>query len=209
MKILPLYIILLVFYFVPNKCEKKRPLINPLSCSERASLLKSEEPEYIMPYPPGKTYILSQTCCYTYGGHKNQLAYDFALSIGDTICCMRSGIVREIREDQPDDGGTISASNHNYIMIEHDDGTVAFYAHLKQNGVLVDVANHVMQGEIIALSGNSGNTLNFPHLHIGLYEDYPPVETYDLPINFKNMQGPVDELGILIPDSMYTALTYD
>lgn len=60
------------------------------------------------------------------GGHINQLAYDFAVYFGDTVCCMRSGIVKELREDQPDNGGAIAASNHNYLMIQHEDGTVAF-----------------------------------------------------------------------------------
>jgi murein DD-endopeptidase MepM/ murein hydrolase activator NlpD len=202
-------IILVAFNLLANKCAKNNPTINPLSCNERALLITQDDPEYIMPFPPGKSYILSQSYCNENGGHSNQLAYDFALSIGDTVCCMRSGIVKELREDQPDDGGLITASNHNYIMIEHVDGTVAFYAHLKQNSVMVEVNDQVTRGEIIALSGNSGNTLNFPHLHIGLYEDYPPVETYDLPITFINIQGPVDNRGVLIADSMYTALPYE
>lgn len=29
---------------------------------------------------------------------------------------MRSGVVKEIREDQPDNGGEITAGNHNYII---------------------------------------------------------------------------------------------
>ena len=121
---------------------------------------------------------------------------------------MRSGVVKEIREDQPDNGGGITAANHNFIMIQHEDGTVAFYAHLKQNGVMVDAGSQVEQGQKIALSGNSGNTLDFPHLHVGLYEGYPPVETYDLPLFFKNRDGPADKHGRLIADTWYTALEY-
>ena len=77
-----------------------------------------------------------------------------------------------------------------------------------QNGVLVEIGDKVEQGELIALSGNSGNTLNFPHLHIGLYESYPPVETYDLPIMFKNIEGLMDKNGRLVADTWYTALDY-
>jgi murein DD-endopeptidase MepM/ murein hydrolase activator NlpD len=121
---------------------------------------------------------------------------------------MRSGVVMELNEDKPDNGGEITASDHNYLMIRHEDGTVAFYAHLKQYGVLVDSGDYVEQGDIIALSGNSGNTLNFPHLHVGVYETYPPEETYDLPIIFKNAQGPVDDFGRLIADNWYRAVNY-
>jgi murein DD-endopeptidase MepM/ murein hydrolase activator NlpD len=188
-----------------SNCEK-RVKDNPISCSERAKYRGSNTSDYILPYPAGKTYILSQGYCNANGGHSNQLAYDFAMSIGDTVCCIRSGFVKELRENQPDSGGTITASNHNYLMIMHEDGTVAFYAHLMQNGVLVEIGDFAEQGERIALSGNSGNTLNFPHLHLGLYENYPPQETYDLPIIFKNIAGPTDSLGGLIVDERYTAL---
>lgn len=60
----------------------------------------------------------------------------------------------------------------------------------------------------MALSGNSGNTLNFPHLHTGLYEDYPPEETWDMPIVFSNLEGPLDSRGGLIKDSLYKAIPY-
>lgn len=208
MKNLSILLIFMSFSFVNHTCEKQGSSVNPLSCSERFSAMRSHEQDYVLPFPPGKKYVLSQTCCNPDGGHSNQLAYDFAVYLGDTVCCMRSGIVMEMREDQPDDGGEITASNHNYIMIQHNDGTVAFYAHLMQNSILVETGSHVEQGEIIAQSGNSGNTLNFPHLHVGLYESYPPVETYDLPIFFKNFEGLVDDHGRLIADSWYTALEY-
>ena len=209
MRQISVILIFLTLSLINHKCEKQQdPEVNPLSCMERFSGRESHVQDYILPFPAGKSYVLSQTCCNPDGGHSNQLAYDFAVYLGDTVCCMRSGIVREMREDQPDDGGEITASNHNFIMIAHEDGTVAFYAHLMQNEVFVDVGSNVEQGQKIARSGNSGNTLNFPHLHVGLYEDYPPVETYDLPIEFKNADGPVDEYGRLIADSWYTALDY-
>ena len=104
------------------------------------------------------------------------------MNIGDTIYSIGAGVVKDLREDQPDNGGDIEASNHNFIMIQHNDGSVAFYAHLMQNGVLVEKNDYVEQGIKIGLSGDSGNTLGFPHLHLGLYESWPPTETYDLPI---------------------------
>jgi murein DD-endopeptidase MepM/ murein hydrolase activator NlpD len=208
MKNLFVVLIFLTLCFYSQTCEKKEPQVNPLSCIERFSSLKPDTQEYVLPFPVGKKYVLSQTCCFPGGGHSNQLAYDFAVYFGDTICCMRSGIVIKLVEDQADNGGDITSSDHNYIMIQHEDGTVAFYAHLKQYGVLVDSGSYVEQGDEIALSGNSGNTLNFPHLHVGVYESYPPVETYDLPIIFKNAQGPVDDIGRLIADNWYRATDY-
>ena len=206
MKLLPVFLFFLILGFTGHTCKKQVSKENPLSCAERFVILRSYTQDYVLPFPVGKRYVLSQTCCNPGGGHKNQLAYDFAIYFGDTVCCMRSGTVKEVREDQPDNGGEITSSDHNFIMVQHEDGTVAFYAHLMQNGVLVDTGDRVEQGQPIALSGNSGNTLNFPHLHVGLYENYPPVETYDLPITFKNVDGPADENGQLVADSWYTAL---
>ena len=200
-------VIILIFCFIYQSCEKKQDSsVNPLSCPERFSNLDYPVPDYVLPYPPGKKYILSQTCCNPGGGHSNQLAYDFALYFGDTICCMRSGMVMELLEDQPDNGGDITSTEHNFIIIKHEDGTVAFYAHLMQNEIFVEKGSYVEQGQKIARSGNSGNTLNFPHLHVGLHENYLPVETYDLPIFFRNAQGPADIDGKLITDNWYTAL---
>ena len=208
MKNFSVILIYLLLSFVNHTCEKQESTENFLPCNDRFSGLRSHVRDYVLPFPVGKRYVLSQTCCNPAGGHSNQLAYDFAVYLGDTVCSMRSGIVKEIREDQPDNGGDITARNHNYIMIQHDDSTVAFYAHLMQNSLFVELGDRVKQGQKIARSGNSGNTLNFPHLHVGLYESYPPVETYDLPISFKNIEGPVDDLGRLIADEWYTALEY-
>lgn len=43
-------------------------------------------------------------------------------------------------------------------MIKHDDGTIARYIHLANNGVLVKKGDCVKRGQVIALSGNTGDT---------------------------------------------------
>ena len=52
----------------------------------------------------------------------------------------------------------------NHIIIQHDDGSVAQYWHLEQNGVYVQPGDFVKKGQIIGASGNTGYTA-FPHLH--------------------------------------------
>lgn len=205
-----LFIMMAVVYLVltSNKCHISHQETTKKTCLERAGFGDPDYSEYILPFPVGKKYVCSQSYCNPNGGHSNQLAYDFALRPGDTVTAARSGIVKEIRQDQPDsDGGDPSAA-HNYLMILHGDGTVAFYAHLKQHAVFVNVGDTVLQGDFIALSGNSGYTANFPHLHFGVYEGYPPVETYDVPVNFKNAEGPLDENLGLIADQWYKALEF-
>lgn len=123
--------------------EKNR---KPLTCMERAVFGEPSQSPYILPYPVGASYRLMQGYCYSKGGHRNQLAYDFETPVGTQVIAARSGLVMKVRNDLPDDGKQPESGQHNHIMIKHDDGTVAFYAHLKQDSTLVNVGDRVSQG---------------------------------------------------------------
>ena len=192
-----------------NNCSKKaHQQENCPPCSQRAVFGDPAVSEYILPFPAGKSYVLSQSYCNPGGGHQNQLAYDFALPIGAEVIAAREGVVREIREDLKDTGSSINPGDHNHVFIQHIDGTVAFYANLKENGVLMEVGDTVRSGQKIATSGNSGNTLNFSHLHFGVYQGWPAKEGCDVAVNFRNAAGPLDSLGGLITDEFYTAESF-
>jgi len=174
-------------------------------CLGRANFGDPQNSNYILPYPVGASYPVYQSYCWSTGGHRNQLAYDFTIPIGDTVTASRGGVVREVKEDSPDNGQ--GYGEHNYVYIQHDDGTLAFYAHLKQYSVVVEPNDTVGVGQYFALSGNSGQSKE-PHLHIGVYENYPPVEGVDIPINFRNAEGPLDSRGGLIRGGVYKALPF-
>jgi murein DD-endopeptidase MepM/ murein hydrolase activator NlpD len=180
----------------------------PLACMERAVFGEPSESAYILPYPVGASYRLMQGYCYPKGGHRNQLAYDFEMSVGAQVIAARAGLVMEVRSDLPDDGKQPESGQHNHIMIKHDDGTVAFYAHLKQDSILVKAGDRVSQGQPIAASGNSGNTQGMPHLHFGVYQSWPAIEGFDVPVNFRNAEGPLDERRGLRPGGFFKALPY-
>ena len=180
----------------------------PLPCMERAVFGDPSESTYILPYPVGDSYRLMQGYCYQHGGHRNKLAYDFETPVGIQVIAARSGIVMKIREDLPDDGNRPEPGQHNHVLIKHDDGTVAFYAHLKQNSILCEVGDQVYQGQPIAASGNSGNTQGLPHLHFGVYQGWPARESFDVPVNFKNAEGTHDERRGLRPGGYFKALQY-
>jgi murein DD-endopeptidase MepM/ murein hydrolase activator NlpD len=55
----------------------------------------------------------------------------------------------------------------NFVRIVHEDGTMAVYAHLQEDGVLVRPGQRVRTGQRIGTSGNTGFT-TAPHLHIAL-----------------------------------------
>jgi murein DD-endopeptidase MepM/ murein hydrolase activator NlpD len=83
-------------------------------------------------------------------------AYDFEMPIGTGLVAVRSGEVVALREEFKDGNG--EDLKENFLMIKHDDGTIARYIHLTHNGVLVKKDDRVKQGQVIALSGNTGDT---------------------------------------------------
>lgn len=58
----------------------------------------------------------------------------------------------------------------NWIRIEHEDGLVTTYGHMKASGLHVKVGDTVSAGDHIADMGSEGYSTG-PHLHFGVYED--------------------------------------
>jgi murein DD-endopeptidase MepM/ murein hydrolase activator NlpD len=121
------------------------------------------------------------------------------MQVGDIVIAARAGIVRTAIDHYPDDGYSF-----NWVNIEHADGTVAFYAHLMQNSIIVSLGDSVRQGQYFAKSSRSGSPW-FPHLHFGVYQNYPPIHGLDTPVNFRNAEGPLDECGGLVRGAVYKA----
>ncbi|WP_136089854.1 M23 family metallopeptidase [Auritidibacter ignavus] len=57
----------------------------------------------------------------------------------------------------------------NRVVVQHDDGTFAAYAHLRRDSVVVVPGQRVRAGEQLAEVGNTGNTTE-PHLHVQLMD---------------------------------------
>jgi murein DD-endopeptidase MepM/ murein hydrolase activator NlpD len=159
---------------------------------------------YVLPYPVGESYVVLQSICNSPGSHRNQLAYDFEMPIGAEVTAARGGVVMLASDNTPDIGTRQYQGQANYIYIQHEDGTVAFYAHLKQDSVTVGRGDQVETGQRIAASGNSGYTGGIPHLHFGVYAWWPPEEGYDVPVNFRNATA----FGALMQQGRYLALDY-
>jgi murein DD-endopeptidase MepM/ murein hydrolase activator NlpD len=181
----------------PNGVDPDSP------CLPRAAFGDPANSAYLLPFHVGEEYYMSQAYCFSEGGHSNQLAYDFDLPVGAEVLAARAGVVKGIKEDSPDTG--LGYGQHNYVFIQHDDGTVGFYAHLEHDGVLVEPGDEVAAGDLIAYSGNSGLT-GHPHLHFGVYQTWPPQEGRDVPVNFRNAQGQLDSRNGLVSWRWYEAL---
>lgn len=100
--------------------------------------------------------------------HNQTEAFDFAMPEGTPIVAAREGVILLTKADSDIGGPDKSYSGDaNYITIYHMDGTIANYLHFKKNGVLVKEGMHVLQGQLIGYSGNTGFS-DGPHLHFEL-----------------------------------------
>jgi murein DD-endopeptidase MepM/ murein hydrolase activator NlpD len=140
----------------------------------------SESP-YLLPWTPGVTYrcVQGNRGVISHSG-RQEFAYDFAMPVGSDICASRAGIVVRVRDDQ--DGNGYKRPN-NYVVIRHDDGTCGHYLHIRKGGSRVRVGNTIEQGQVIAASGNVGNSM-MPHLH---FHVTAPEMNRTLPITFRDV----------------------
>lgn len=67
-----------------------------------------------------------------------------------------------------------SRSSGNYVWLQHGNGVRSFYCHLSE--IKCKKGDTVRQGQVIALSGNTGYRTTGPHLHLGLYIDGTAVD---------------------------------
>lgn len=100
---------------------------------------------------------------------QNRYAVDFAADIGTTVLAARTGVVMQVESDFDQAGLNREkyGGRANFVRILHEDGSMALYAHLKPEGVLVRVGQRVQAGQQIGLSGNTGFTTG-PHLHFAV-----------------------------------------
>ncbi len=119
---------------------------------------------YHLPFANGNKFLLIQAYNSKLS-HTNELSLDFKMKEGSKICAAREGIVTATKEDS-DLGGLKDEyyNKGNHIIINHIDGSVAMYWHLKKDGVLVNIGDTITKGQLIGYSGNTGYTA-FPHLH--------------------------------------------
>ena len=147
----------------------------------QSDFTSAEHSEYVLPYPVGKRYSVWQGNCgrFTHAQSAvfdgidvgdNRYAYDFLTPIGSEVVASRSGQVVNAEGSYKYRVNDIRAQN--FILIIHDDGTGAYYGHLTHEGVLVEVGDWVMQGDVIGLSGSTGYTYGLPHLHFAVYKEF-------------------------------------
>lgn len=169
-----------------------QPDLRGPTVQEKDFPVASDSP-YILPFEPGSSHVVWRTTShFTPGnGGVGLYAVDFGMPVGTPIVAARAGRVVAVRSHFEDGNGR--DLEENFVMIQHDDQTVARYIHLQHGGVQVRVGQMVRQGERIGFSGNTGET-GGPHLHFDVQRcgpNLPPLYNrlpcgMTVPVTFRN-----------------------
>jgi murein DD-endopeptidase MepM/ murein hydrolase activator NlpD len=132
---------------------------------------------------------------FSHNDSQNRYAVDFAADIGTPVLAAREGVVMQVENDFAKAGLNREryGGRANFIRILHDDGTMALYAHLREEGALVRVGQRVRVGQQIGLSGNTGFTTG-PHLHFVIQVNRG-MKLESLPFRMRGPAGPLRIAG--------------
>lgn len=103
---------------------------------------------------------------FSHNDEQNQYAVDLVVPEGTPVLAARSGVVMQVESgfDRAGLDRQKFAGRANLIRVLHDDGSMAIYAHLQENGAYVRVGDRIGIGQVIGASGNTGYSSG-PHLH--------------------------------------------
>jgi hypothetical protein len=141
---------------------------------------------------------------------------------GEDVLAVADGTVVSVHDGMPDQTPFVfmvpkSKSDYggNNLMLKIAPNVFAWYAHLRQGGIMVKVGDAVKAGAPIAKLGNTGPSEG-PHLHLGLLDKPDPIAGRSLPFVFDSfsLAGAVDldaskgDRLVIRPDSRQVRFAY-
>jgi murein DD-endopeptidase MepM/ murein hydrolase activator NlpD len=126
---------------------------------------------------------------YSHGGPAGFHAVDIPMPIGTPVHAAREGVVMDVARYFHGAGDDLKRDGPraNYVRILHDDGSMALYAHLDYEGVMVRPGQVVERGQRIGLSGNTGFSTG-PHLHFAVQVNRD-LQLTSVPFEFEDRDG--------------------
>jgi len=103
---------------------------------------------------------------YNNSGEKNEDYYAFEKELIAPCDAEVALVVDGIKDNKPGELNPIYIPG-NTVILKTNNGEYLFFAHFKQNSIVVKQGRKVKKGEILGLCGNSGNSSE-PHLHFHL-----------------------------------------
>jgi len=107
---------------------------------------------------------------------------------GDTLYAPEAGQIVEMEnsifENIPGETNTNQLFG-NYVIIDHGNAEFSVLAHFMKNSIMVKKGDFLAKGDMIGLSGNSGNSTE-PHLHYHLQNKASIGQGEGLPAHFRN-----------------------
>lgn len=122
---------------------------------------------------------------------QSRYAIDFAADEGTPVIAARDGTVMQVEDDFEGAGLNREkfGARANHVRILHADGTMAVYAHLQPESVMVQPGHRVQAGQRLGASGNTGFSTG-PHLHFAVQVNRG-LRIESIPITLQGPDGPI------------------
>ncbi len=152
---------------------------------------RAQDLEYRLPL--GGAYRLDQGFggSFSHTDEQSRYAIDLAVDEGTPVLAAREGTVMQVENDFYGAGLNKEkfATRANVVRVLHSDGTMAVYAHLKPESVVVQTGKHVYVGTKLGESGNTGFSTG-PHLHFCVQLNQG-MKLVSIPFRLSGPSGPI------------------
>jgi len=149
------------------------------------------ERPYRAPVPAGRRFRIGQAFggAYSHTTTSSHHAVDIDMPTGTPVHAARAGLVMDMARHFHGTGEDPRryGPRANFVRILHEDGSMAVYAHLGYEGVIVRLGDRVERGQQIGVSGNTGYSTG-PHLHF-VVQVNRAMELVSVPFEFEGENG--------------------